>query len=628
MFKLEIFNKANMVRNDIIKTYSYAQYVDELNGRGSFEIRIPTNEESLMYLTYGNYIWFEDGVVGIIKGVKDTEDSDVEFTIYGYLTNHILEYRSFLLTSRYYDTIGNIARQMFTDLFINPSDNKRKIPFLSLSQDEEYIPTIPGNVRIQNTGDTLFDVYSEILLPYDLGFELFPIISNYIEGVSSPNLSGMELRLITPVDRTIGNTDGNTPVVFSFDLDNLALLEYEEDGRDYNTVAIVASEGEGQDRRVVEVGDLTKTGIDRIELYVDARDLQSGGGGGGSANLSSISIQTPPTKLEYQVGEQFDSTGLVVYANYDDSTMKNVTNSITSSIQDGYTFQSQDESASKPVTVSYTENGVTKTATYNISVSDTKTVHMKSYYPIVSTSSSSIASKYINDYIYPEEYKNIKIDISIDVKKYSTVSSTISTTFYVYYKLRSASTVAVYDSFSVSATSTTATTITKSYTIDCSETSPINWSEVEYIRFYMTNSVSYLVTYVTINVSGELVSGVTTATYLMNSKLGGGNGAEVGIAAGYADEIDDIDITMKSASSAGLTLNGTQIGSTTEATISTINSSGTSMAIDTVKNVDISGIDWTTWDEEKEVKVVHSSQGSSSSTSTRTDNMQYKFNAA
>ena len=54
-------------------------------------------------------------------------------------------------------------------------------------------------------------------------------------------------------------------------------MEYEEDGRDYNTVAIVASEGEGQDRRVVEVGDLTKTGIDRIELYVDARDLQSGG---------------------------------------------------------------------------------------------------------------------------------------------------------------------------------------------------------------------------------------------------------------------------------------------------------------------------------------------------------------
>lgn len=278
--KLEIFNKANMVRNDIIKTYSYVQYVDELNGRGSFEIRIPTNEESLMYLTYGNYIWFEDGIVGIIKGIKDTEDSDVEFTIYGYLTNHILEFRSFLLTSRYYDTIGNIARQMFTDLFINPEDIKRKIHFVRLSQDPEYIPTITGNVRIQNTGDTLFDVYSEMLLPYDLGFELYPIISNYIEGQPSPNLSAMELRLITPVDRTINNSSGNSPVVFSFDMDNLSLLEYEEDGRQYNTIAIVASEGEGEERKVIEVGELEKTGVDRIELYVDARDLQSGDEGG------------------------------------------------------------------------------------------------------------------------------------------------------------------------------------------------------------------------------------------------------------------------------------------------------------------------------------------------------------
>lgn len=310
--KLEIFNKSNMVRNDIIRTYTYAQYIDELSGRGSFEIRIPTTEETLMYLTYGNYILFEDGVVGIIKGVKDTEDSDVEITVYGYLTNHILEYRSFLLTSRYYDTIGNIARQMFYDLFINPEDVKRKISFLKLSEDPEYIPTIPGNVRIQNTGDTLYDVYSEILLPYDLGFELYPIISNYIEGEPSPNLSAMELRLITPVDRTIGNTDGNTPVVFSFDLDNLALLEYEEDGRVYNTIAIVASEGEGQDRKVIEVGELEKTGIDRIELYVDARDLQSGEE---PTSKITITITSSDTTLgtvtgggQYDVGDEVTAT--------------------------------------------------------------------------------------------------------------------------------------------------------------------------------------------------------------------------------------------------------------------------------------------------------------------------------
>lgn len=92
-----------------------------------------------------------------------------------------------------------------------------------------------------------------------------------------------------------------TLLFFSFDLNNLDRLEYDEDGRQYASMALVASEGRGTDRKTLEVGDLSKEGIDRIETYVDARDIQSnsgtsddnGGGTGGGGSTSSDDIWKP-----------------------------------------------------------------------------------------------------------------------------------------------------------------------------------------------------------------------------------------------------------------------------------------------------------------------------------------------
>lgn len=273
--KLEIFDKHTRARVELIRTYNYVTYTDEFYGQGTFELRIPTNDPCIDYLTFGTYVFFEDGVVGIIKGEKDVETSDFEVTFYGYLLKHILAYRSFLITTKYFGKPNVIARSIVNDLFINPTDIKRKIDFITLSNYADYDPTIdPDKHTYQNTGDTAYDVITEILKEYNCGFTLYPILSNYVQGSVQPNLSAFEFRIIKPVDRTINNPNNYNPVVFSFDLNNLSRIDYEEDGRAYNTVAVVASYGEGQERKVVEVGDTSKTGIDRIELYVDARDLQ------------------------------------------------------------------------------------------------------------------------------------------------------------------------------------------------------------------------------------------------------------------------------------------------------------------------------------------------------------------
>lgn len=77
--------------------------------------------------------------------------------------------------------------------------------------------------------------------------------------------------------------------------------------------------------------------------------------------LTGISITTQPAKTTYAVGGSFDSTGMVVTATYDTGAAKEVT---------GFTFSPQTFSSAgtKTVTISYTENGVTKTTTLSITV--------------------------------------------------------------------------------------------------------------------------------------------------------------------------------------------------------------------------------------------------------------------
>ncbi len=302
--KLEIFDKATRNRLDVIKTFSYVEYKDEANSYGNFSVIMYPDEEVIQYLKFGNYILFEDGALGIIKGLKNYEQDILQIEVYGFMCNHILTYRSFLKTTKYTGTVPQIARQMVTDLYISPEDAKRKIDFIKLSDIPEYNPEVEGEITVQNTGDNLLNVLNDKFLDYDLLFWLFPNMIDYDESMDRPvNLESLEFRIRKPVHRTIGNEEGVNPVVFSFELNNLSDLTYEEDGRDYASVAIVAAEGTGQQRKVLEVGDVDKTGIDRIELYVDARDIQSGSsssGGGDSGGGGDDGGGGTDTDMTYQ----------------------------------------------------------------------------------------------------------------------------------------------------------------------------------------------------------------------------------------------------------------------------------------------------------------------------------------
>lgn len=116
-------------------------------------------------------------------------------------------------------------------------------------------------------------------------------------------------------------------------------------------------------------GKYTASGGDLLDYVysTDSSAYPDGGTQGGyyykgvKPTLTGISITTQPNKTTYAVGGSFDSTGMVVTATYDTGATKEVT---------GFTFSPQTFSSAgtKTVTISYTENGVTKTTTLSVTV--------------------------------------------------------------------------------------------------------------------------------------------------------------------------------------------------------------------------------------------------------------------
>ncbi len=100
-------------------------------------------------------------------------------------------------------------------------------------------------------------------------------------------------------------------------------------------------------------GETTKTATQNIHVY----------------ELSGIAI-TAPTKTTYNAGETFDPAGMTVTATWGGSVLDKIVESV-----DGYTYSPEtaftnetDEDIHVDVTISYTHEGVTKTATQEVTV--------------------------------------------------------------------------------------------------------------------------------------------------------------------------------------------------------------------------------------------------------------------
>lgn len=286
---ITVFNKY-FERIDVLRKYTFMQYVDKFNGVGEFKINVILCDENLYLLDEKEvfFVAFDRTTMGRIDKVVKDSDSEFEQTLE--ITGRMIKYK--LQTSVVYKQqiysgrTAEVVKQLVeNNMCVGSIGDKRYINFEFYIQGDRLSEMTMIN-NGQWTGGSVYDAIQPLLQADSMGFEIKPVITERYEiGTSAPitNISKWYFNILLGEDRTRNNQRGNKPIVFSHSLSNLTRSTYEKDMKDYCNVAYVAGEGEGNNRTWIEVyqdgvkgteNEWDAIGWLRDELFVDARDLQ------------------------------------------------------------------------------------------------------------------------------------------------------------------------------------------------------------------------------------------------------------------------------------------------------------------------------------------------------------------
>lgn len=253
----------NFIAVGILDSYESFIWTDRYARCGDFEVYTTANKKTINLLKTDFYLWRkETNHVMIIDEIKidtDAEDGS-SLTICGESLEAILKRRIIWTQTSINDSLQNGVKRLLEENIINPIDEKRKISnFIFEENDDERITEL--KLEAQYTGENLYDVICDICDINDIGFQITLNDNNQFV-----------FKLIIGEDRSYAQ-DKNTYVVFSPDWDNVINSNYLESTRTVKNVVLVDGEGEYPNRKQTSIGDIS--GLERRELYVDARDVSS-----------------------------------------------------------------------------------------------------------------------------------------------------------------------------------------------------------------------------------------------------------------------------------------------------------------------------------------------------------------
>lgn len=243
----------------ILQAYISLIWTEEYNGLGTFTLICVDSPENIALLQMGYYIYQNNKKTAmIIKYVKpNSEDSIIEVS--GYTTLFLLSQRTIFPTQ----TITQIESGIYAlvERFFKGSESIRNIPNFTTHRLLYGLKGYTYSQEKQITGNYVDETV------FELGeFSEFGAVMNF-----DFRNNRHVFEVYQGLDRTFGNGI-NDPALFTVEFGNLPKTIIIDDMSVFKNVAYVAGAGEGTARKYVIVGDTT--GIDRYELWVDARDLQ------------------------------------------------------------------------------------------------------------------------------------------------------------------------------------------------------------------------------------------------------------------------------------------------------------------------------------------------------------------
>ncbi len=306
----------------IIDSFKSMIWTDRYNAYGDFEIYLPIDSDMLEYLKEDYYLWIKESdhcmIIEDLAIDSDTEDGN-HLIVTGRSLESILERRIIwgqkILTGNLQDAIETLLNESI----ISPSITERKIDnFIFEPSTDPRVTEL--TIDAQFTGDDLYVVIKKLCQSNNLGFKI--VLNDNNQFVFS---------LYTGADRTY-NQNNNPYVVFSPDFENIINSNFFTSKANLKNVTLVAGEGEGSSRKTTTVG--SGSGLNRRELFTDARDISSNVDGGtltneqyieklkarGNEKLSEHTVETAfegeveATRL-FKYGEDFFIGDIVQIAN-------------------------------------------------------------------------------------------------------------------------------------------------------------------------------------------------------------------------------------------------------------------------------------------------------------------------
>ena len=264
---------------------------------GEFELHLPLTEDNIRYLIKNNIIYKKnDNEAGYIetRQIDLDEEGNEVLTIKGkFLTNYTdrrINWGQLLFNGK----SEVLMRKLVNDNCINPSNSIRKIPLLELGELKNYTETI----EYQNSYGNVVNELESIALTNELGYRI--------------NFNQIDKKLIFEVYKGVNRSVNQSliaPCIFSRDFENILKQTYMESNNNYKNTVLVAGEGEGTARTLVSINN-NNSGLNRRELFVDARDLQKEVDGVILTDIQykNTLIQRGKEKLtEYQEVKTFES---------------------------------------------------------------------------------------------------------------------------------------------------------------------------------------------------------------------------------------------------------------------------------------------------------------------------------
>lgn len=251
----------NFENTYVVDAYKSLIWTERYNQPGDFELYTEVSGEALKNIFRKSYLVNPDSeypmIVNDIEILSDLELGNyIKFT--GKSLEQILGRRIVWNQTKLSGNLQNGIQKLINENIISPSIADRKI--------DNFVFTPSSDVNItkltvdkQYTGDGLDEAILELCQLNEIGYKLILNAQNQFD-----------FSLYAGVDRSYNQTT-NPCVTFSPKFDNLVNSNYYESDSDYKSITLIAGQGQGEERIYTTYG--SGSGLDRYELFTDARDL-------------------------------------------------------------------------------------------------------------------------------------------------------------------------------------------------------------------------------------------------------------------------------------------------------------------------------------------------------------------